>query len=122
MPSPRRPRITGTRATSHTDERAGQRRTTGPGGGDHVYLGIIPGEDMKVHLTVHEIVRYGVISRRCGDPKATVAEVVQAINDLQLDHYAVRDDGQLIYDPTPIRLALSTMEPRPGQKNRKAAK
>lgn len=69
-------------------------------------LGCAPRSEDKVYLTVREIVSYGIVEREPGKPKVTDDDVVRAINDLRLEHHAVRD-GQLVYDPVPIREALS---------------
>ena len=100
----------GARPTSHTDKTAGTAKSPGHGG-ESMYLGIEPRKTIKVYLTVEEMVTYSIVRRKPGQPKVTVAEVVKCINDLQLDHHAIRD-GKLVYDPVPIRKALSTIKPR----------
>ena len=68
----------------------------------------------SIYLSVDEIVAYGIVLRDPGQPKATVAEVVECINRLGLQYYAIRD-GKLVYDPVPIRKALSTITSMTGR-------
>lgn len=117
MPSRRYEPLLGTRASHSGPGAHGQNHGYGrlywykPVGDIAAALGCQPTNKDKVYLTVHEIVSFGIVERPKGQPKVTVEEVIQAVNDLGLRHHAVRDD-QLVYDPIPIRVYL-TVPPVP---------
>jgi hypothetical protein len=74
-------------------------------------LGMVPSKKDRIYLTAAQIVEYGVVWRGRSDPRVTVEEVRECASALGLQPHAVDGDDEPVYDPRPIRLALSTVKP-----------
>lgn len=70
-------------------------------------LGYAPQANDKVYLTVEQFASYGIVQRPKTEPKVTVREVLAAISQIGLEPHRLDAAGQPVYDPIPIRLALS---------------